>query len=296
MKLRFPIILVVLFLVGCVPGTVDYDDSGGWTTNGSPSVDNADNPQSDTNDDTDDDSPSVEDPPGDEIPDDTPDEPMCPSGQDMCADVCVDLVNDSSHCGACENVCPGGSACTASKCVCDAAGEELCGDTCVDTTSSTQHCGGCDQPCGGGMICSSGQCSPSVEVAGVLAETNAAREAGADCGAYGIKDPAPPLEGDPDLHEAAQVHAEDMAANNFFDHTGSDGSSFSDRIRRTDFVGAPVGENIAAGYGSPAAVVAGWIDSDGHCRNLMNPSATKIGIGYTTGGPYGTLWVQVFGR
>jgi len=101
---------------------------------------------------------------------------------------------------------------------------------------------------------------------------------------------------DDNLNLAAQAHAADMSTNSFFSHTGSDGSNFVQRIGRTAFAGTPIGENIAAGQRSAADVVAGWVESDGHCRNLMNPQATKIGIGYTTGGPYGTLWVQVFGR
>lgn len=313
MSPKIIVVITLLFIAGCVPGTVDYDESkNGWSTDDSSktsdeqaeSDDTADAPTQTPMDDPD----STEDPIAsdpDAEPDTDPDTepepdaepvPMCPMGQDMCVEMCVDLTSNDEHCGACDNSCPANSSCTASSCACDAADEEICGDTCVDTTTSVEHCGDCDSPCSGGMICSSGQCVENSEVAGVLQQTNAARAAGADCGVYGVKDPAPALTGDPELHEAAQVHAADMAANDFFSHTGSDGSSFVDRINRTDFVGSPIGENIAAGYGSPSAVVAGWVDSDGHCRNLMNPSATKIGIGYTTGGPYGTLWVQVFGR
>ena len=134
------------------------------------------------------------------------------------------------------------------------------------------------------------------EVDGVLAATNQWRASGADCGQYGTMDPAPPLQGDSHLNEAAQAHAIDMGENDFFSHTGSDGSSFVDRVRRTDYSGFPMGENIAGGGAVPAGVVQRWIDSDGHCRNLMNPQATKLGVGYVADGPYGSSWVQVFGR
>src|SRR5687768_374805 len=40
-----------------------------------------------------------------------------------------------------------------------------------------------------------------------------------------------------------------------------------------------MGENIAFGYRSPAAVVQGWIDSDGHRRNIENPDYVVIGVG-----------------
>jgi uncharacterized protein YkwD len=130
----------------------------------------------------------------------------------------------------------------------------------------------------------------------VVAETNRARSQQQDCGQYGTKGGAAALTADAALHEAAQAHANDMAANDFFSHTGSDGSQFFERIEWTGYQGQPVGENIAAGQSTASQVVGGWMESDGHCRNIMNPSATKIGVGFAEGGPYGTLWVQVFAR
>ena len=219
---------------------------------------------------------------------------QCPMGQMLCADMCLDTSADDANCGGCGNVCDGGRVCMASDCACEVG--EFCDGACVDTTSSALHCGGCNSPCAGGMACVDSMCVNVTEVEGVLLATNEARASGANCGVYGSFGPAPALQGDPNLHIAAQAHAEDMAINNFFSHTGSDGSSFSQRVGRTDYQGFPMGENIAAGQQSPSGVVSSWIDSDGHCRNLMNPDATRIGIGFAVGGPYGTLWVQVFGR
>ncbi|WP_315095738.1 CAP domain-containing protein, partial [uncultured Cellulomonas sp.] len=54
-----------------------------------------------------------------------------------------------------------------------------------------------------------------------------------------------------------------------------------------------VGENIALGYPTPAAVVAGWMGSPGHRANILNPDYTQIGVGCTTG-PKGALCAQVF--
>jgi uncharacterized protein YkwD len=39
-----------------------------------------------------------------------------------------------------------------------------------------------------------------------------------------------------------------------------------------------VGENIAAGYSGVVAVVQGWMDSPGHCRNIMNATFSQIGM------------------
>ncbi len=99
------------------------------------------------------------------------------------------------------------------------------------------------------------------------------------------------------LHEAAFLHSKDMGDNGYFSHTGRDGSSFSQRARRAGYTGSPRGENIAAGYGSPASVMNGWMKSTGHRNNILNCNSTEIGVGYYYAGKgYGHYWTQVFGR
>ena len=51
------------------------------------------------------------------------------------------------------------------------------------------------------------------------------------------------------------------------------------------------GENIAMGYPTPEAVVDGWMNSEGHRANILNPSFTVIGVGYVEQGHY---WTQMF--
>lgn len=87
-----------------------------------------------------------------------------------------------------------------------------------------------------------------------------------------------------------------MACNGFFSHTGSDGSSPSQRISRQGYHWSAIAENIAAGYGDPASVVAGWMGSQGHKENLLNPDYTEVGIGYVyvAGSPYGAYWTADF--
>jgi uncharacterized protein YkwD len=98
------------------------------------------------------------------------------------------------------------------------------------------------------------------------------------------------------LGSAAQLHSEDMACNNFFSHTGLDGSSSADRAHRQGYSSGFVGENIAAGYSSPAEVVTGWMNSPGHKANILDAGYTEIGIGYAFGGnsDYGSYWTAVF--
>ncbi len=94
------------------------------------------------------------------------------------------------------------------------------------------------------------------------------------------------------LDTAAQKHSDDMQKNNYFSHTSLDGRSFVDRERAEGYP-SPGGENIAEGYPTAEAVFKGWMDSDGHRRNIEDCSFTTIGMGVTTTGWY---WVQDFGR
>ncbi len=110
----------------------------------------------------------------------------------------------------------------------------------------------------------------------------------------------PPLISDASLNAAALGHSRDMADHNFFDHTGSDGSSACGRMAAAGY--SPIwtcGENIAAGYTTPEQVVAAWMNSPGHRANILNPSYHHIGVGYVydaddTYGPYYHYWTQDF--
>lgn len=125
----------------------------------------------------------------------------------------------------------------------------------------------------------------------LLARVNAARLAGRDCGSRGTYPPTHPLSLEPRLVLAAQAHSDDMHAHARMSHTGSDGSDPGERIRRTGYVPASWGENVARGYVGVDEVMAGWLGSDGHCANLMNASFTEFG-----GGESGRYWTQVFAR
>jgi uncharacterized protein YkwD len=88
-----------------------------------------------------------------------------------------------------------------------------------------------------------------------------------------------------------------MAENNYFDHTGIDGSSPGDRISAAGYNWKTYGENIAAGYSDAKTVMEGWLTSAGHCSNLMNTDFKDVGVGVVDGGSdtYGIYWTQNFG-
>jgi len=115
-----------------------------------------------------------------------------------------------------------------------------------------------------------------------LAAVNQARSVTRICGATPYV-PAPPVSWSDHLAMAAYLHSEDMALNNFFSHTGSDGSSAGQRISRQGYSWRTYGENIAVGYPTISSVLQGWLGSEGHCRNLMDADFTEIGAGYAIG-------------
>lgn len=88
------------------------------------------------------------------------------------------------------------------------------------------------------------------------------------------------------LTVAAQRHAADMAARNYFDHTSLDGRTPWDRIKAALDGARPfsrMGENIAMGYRDAAATCVGWMNSPGHRANILNPRFTLIGAGWVDG-------------
>ncbi|NVB37129.1 CAP domain-containing protein [Pseudenhygromyxa sp. WMMC2535] len=128
--------------------------------------------------------------------------------------------------------------------------------------------------------------------ADVVVLVNENRAAGATCGSESF-DPAGPMVAEAQLRCAARLHSQDMSERGFFDHTNPDGLSPWDRVDLTDYTGFAVGENIAYGYPDPEAVMAGWMDSPGHCSNIMNPNADQIGVGYWGDSNH---WTQVMGQ
>ena len=98
------------------------------------------------------------------------------------------------------------------------------------------------------------------------------------------------------LGQAAQRHANDMANARALNHTGTDGSTFSERIRDTGYRLSTAGENIAVGYRTVQSVVQGWLQSSGHCRNIMNESYTEVGLAVAIDQDGRRYWSASFAR
>ena len=129
----------------------------------------------------------------------------------------------------------------------------------------------------------------------VLDLTNQARAVARSCGTTSYP-AAPALTWNASLATAARNHASDMAVRNYFSHTSQDGRTFVQRATNAGYSGyRALGENIAAGQPTPESVVAGWLNSPGHCSNIMSANFRELGVGVGTGGSYGIYWVQDFG-
>lgn len=100
---------------------------------------------------------------------------------------------------------------------------------------------------------------------------------------------------EPKLSTSAGRHSQDMARNNFFSHTGSDGSDFSTRAARAGYEHA-MSENIAKGHRTPAEVVKGWMGSTPHRKAILDCAAKAVGVGVARAKDGGLLWTQDFGR
>ncbi len=121
---------------------------------------------------------------------------------------------------------------------------------------------------------------PAVEQA-VLRLTNAARAAN-HCAAMRME---------PHLLAAARLHSADMAQNNYFSH--------GDPAARLQAAGYDTSsgwaENIALGYPTAEAVMAGWLASPGHRANIVNCRLVSIGVGIARSADGRLYWTQDFG-
>ena len=101
----------------------------------------------------------------------------------------------------------------------------------------------------------------------------------------------PSLSADSGAVEVAHIRAKEIARS--FSHTRPDGRSCFTAASDAGLSYRTAGENIAYGYATPQQVVKGWMDSEGHRKNILSSSFTKIGGGcYESSGVL--YWSQFF--
>jgi uncharacterized protein YkwD len=130
----------------------------------------------------------------------------------------------------------------------------------------------------------------------VLALVNQARARPRRCGRESFA-AAGPVRLNPTLQHVASGHAADMARYNYFSHTSRDGGSLVDRASRAGYPRRAMAENIAAGQLQADAAVQSWLESPGHCANIMAPAFNEMGVAFAVNSKssMGIYWVQLFG-
>lgn len=87
----------------------------------------------------------------------------------------------------------------------------------------------------------------------------------------------------PALNKVARMHAKDMGKTGSIGHSSSDGTSFSERVRKQSKAGGMIAENCD--YGNQTAIdsvigllIDDGIESLGHRKNILEPKFQWIGI------------------
>ncbi len=95
--------------------------------------------------------------------------------------------------------------------------------------------------------------------------------------------------------EASRLHSQDMADQNYFDHSSLDGRSPWDRMEAQGIRWRSAAENISAGRSSGIDAYNGWVNSSGHRRNMLG--GTKylgVGAGCSGSSDYAVYMTQDF--
>lgn len=90
------------------------------------------------------------------------------------------------------------------------------------------------------------------------------------------------------LARAALKHCKDMYFNDFYCHTGSDGSNSGQRVLEQGYRWRACAENLYKGNANETRVFYRWFGSEGHCKNMMHGSLRRVGVAR-----YGEYWAMV---
>ncbi len=85
------------------------------------------------------------------------------------------------------------------------------------------------------------------------------------------------------LNLAAQMKANDMAANGYFAHTSPDGKSPWYWIKLAGYDYKYAGENLAVNFKQSENITEAWMKSPGHRANIMKGVYTEMGTGVAKG-------------
>jgi hypothetical protein len=106
-----------------------------------------------------------------------------------------------------------------------------------------------------------------------------------------------PLQNDPELAQAAQLKADDMAANGYFAHVSPSGKTPWYWLEQVGYQYTYAGENLAINFDDSSAVEEAWMNSPTHHANIVKPQYTRVGYAVAYGtyeGKDTTFVVQEF--
>jgi len=136
-------------------------------------------------------------------------------------------------------------------------------------------------------------CSFTTDPAKLTAALNAVN-------AYRARNDLPAYTANTQLARAAQAHANDMACNSLFGHTGSNQSTPQRRVAASGYVASSMSENVYGSYPplSGQEVVNWWMNDKTDLRhnlNMLSSNYTEIGLGYSFFNNFG-YYVLVFAK
>jgi uncharacterized protein YkwD len=143
-------------------------------------------------------------------------------------------------------------------------------------------------------------CGVSLSPDDILHRLNEARSRGAACRPAGELTKAAPLKWSNSLATAALLQSREMALLRRMGHRDSENRGLGERLRALGYRYSTAAENVAVGYPSLDDVVAAWLDSTGHCENLMNAAVVELGLACFDGSESGPpedrrYWTLVLG-
>lgn len=97
------------------------------------------------------------------------------------------------------------------------------------------------------------------------------------------------------LDAAAKAKAEDMFANQYFEHISPTGVGPAQLAKNVGYAYIVYGENLILGnFDSEKQIVQAWMDSPGHRANILNTRYIEIGVAIIKGTYQGkTAWIGV---
>lgn len=100
-----------------------------------------------------------------------------------------------------------------------------------------------------------------------------------------------PLTENKSLSRVAQYKTFDMHDLEYCEHISPTFGSPFEMMHEFGITYMSAGENLAAGFKTPAKVVDAWMNSPAHRANILQKAFSEIGIGYVEEGHY---WTQMF--